>query len=209
MREASSALFPMFVKLAGRRCVVVGGGALAESKIESLLASGAAVTVVSPSLTEVLKRRWEANVLGWVARKFAAGDLDGAFLVIAATADEAVNEFVYREADRGGILCNAIDQPSRCHFYFPAVVRRGDLQIAISTNGLSPSLAQRLRKQFEHEFGPEYGDWLRWLGLVRETLMQRRVDFATRKRLLAYVASRESFDRWLTTRVREVVLEAA
>jgi precorrin-2 dehydrogenase / sirohydrochlorin ferrochelatase len=209
MRGSSPALFPMFVKLTGRRCVVVGGGALAESKIESLLASGADVTVVSPSLTEGLKRRWEANVLGWVARKFAAGDLDGAFLVIAATADEAVNEFVYREADRRGILCNAIDQPARCHFYFPAVVRRGDLQIAISTNGLSPSLAQRLRKQFEHEFGPEYGDWLRWLGLVRETLMERRVDFATRKRLLAYVASRESFDRWLMTRVREVVLEVA
>lgn len=209
MTVTSPALFPMFVKLAGRRCVVVGGGALAESKIESLLASGADVTVVSPSLTEVLKRRWEANALGWVARKFAAHDLDRAFLVIAATADEAVNELVYREADRRRILCNAVDQPPRCHFYFPAVVRRGDLQIAISTNGLSPSLAQRLRKQFEHEFGPEYADWLRWLGLVRETLMERRVDFATRKRLLAYVASRESFDRWLTARAREVVLEAA
>lgn len=209
MSGTSPALFPMFVKLAGRRCVVVGGGTLAESKIESLRAAGAAVTVVSPSLTPALKRRWEANVFGWVARKFAAADLDGAFLVIAATSDEGVNELVYREAERRGILCNAIDQPARCHFYFPAVVRRGDLQIAISTNGLSPSLAQRLRKQFEHEFGPEYGDWLRWLGLVRETLMERRVDFATRKRLLAYLASRESFERWLTARAREVVLEAA
>jgi len=198
MNAPSPALFPMFVKLAGRSCVVVGGGAIAESKVESLLASDAAVIVVSPTLTAKLQHQHSIGSLSWMPRRFDPTDLDGAFLVIAATSDDNINELVFREAERRGILCNAVDQPPRCHFYFPAVVRRGALQIAISTGGLSPSLASRLRAEFEREFGPEYEAWLLWLGTVRETLMQRRLDFATRKRLLAYLVRRESFERWRT-----------
>jgi precorrin-2 dehydrogenase len=210
MSTSPAALFPMFVKLEGRRCVVVGGGSIAESKVGSLLASGAEVIVVSPTLTETLAELERRGSLVWWAREFEAPDLGGAFLVIAATSDEAVNELVFQEAERRGVLCNAVDQPPRCHFYFPAIVRRGALQIAISTSGLSPSLAQRLRKQFEVEFGPEYADWLRWLGVVRETLMQRRIDFATRKHLLAHLASRETFERWLIARRgKQIQQEAA
>jgi precorrin-2 dehydrogenase/sirohydrochlorin ferrochelatase len=208
--STSPALFPMFVKLAGRRCVVVGGGTVAESKIESLLAAGGDVTVVSRALTARLHELQLEGRFAAILRRFEPCDLDGVFLVIAATSDEHVNELVYREAERRGILCNAVDQPPRCNFYFPAVVRRGPLQIAISTNGLSPSLAQRLRKEFEMNFGPEYEEWLVWLGVVRETLMQRKLDFATRKHLLAYLARRESFERWRATNSRkQALVEAA
>lgn len=209
MNASPAALFPMFVKLKGRRCVVVGGGPIAESKVESLLASGAEVVVVSPTLTVPLAELERRGALTWWAREFETADLDGAFLVIAATSDEAINEVVFQESERRGVLCNAVDQPPRCHFYFPAVVRRGALQIAISTSGLSPSLAQRLRKQFEVEFGPEYADWLQWLGVVRETLMQRRIDFATRRHLLAGLASRETLERWLVSRKRESIQREA
>ena len=142
MSASSASLFPMFVKLDGRRCLVVGGGPIAESKVDSLLAAGARVTVVSPALTEQLERLQRQGAFEWHAGRFEASDLQKAFLVIAATSDDATNDAVYREADRTGILCNAVDQPPRCHFYFPAVVQRGDLQIAISTAGRSPSLAR-------------------------------------------------------------------
>lgn len=190
------ALFPMFVKLAGRSCVVVGGGSVAASKVESLLHAGANVTVVSPKLNSRLDELQLEGRLAWIPRRFQPCDVNGVFLVIAATSDDIVNELVFREAERRGILCNAVDQPPGCNFYFPAVVRRGALQIAISTAGLSPSLAARLRAEFEKEFGPEYETWLTWLGTVREALMQRKLDFATRKRLLAYLARRDSFERW-------------
>lgn len=190
------ALFPMFVKLAGRSCVVVGGGSVAASKVESLLHAGANITVVSPKLNSRLDELQLEGRLAWIPRRFQPCDVNGVFLVIAATSEDIVNELVFREAERRGILCNAVDQPPRCNFYFPAVVRRGALQIAISTAGLSPSLAARLRAEFEKEFGPEYETWLTWLGTVREALMQRKLDFATRKRLLAYLARRDSFERW-------------
>ncbi len=209
MSNLNAALFPMFVKLSGRRCVVVGGGPIAESKVDSLLNSRADVTVVSPRLTERLADEALQGAFAWTQRVFELSDVDGAFLVIAATSDEDTNELIFREADRRGILCNAVDQPPRCHFYFPAVVRRGALQIAISTAGLSPSLAQRLRKELEVEFGPEYGEWLEWLGAVREALMIRKIDFNKRRRLLAYVARHESFERWLAASVRKHALRAA
>ena len=209
MSASPAALFPMFVKLERRRCVVAGGGPIAESKVGSLLASGAEVIVVSPTLTEPLAELERRGALTWLAREFETADLDEAFLVIAATGDEAINELVFQEAERRGVLCNAVDQPPRCHFYFPAVVRRGALQIAISTSGLSPSLAQRLRKQFEVEFGPEYADWLQWLGAVRETLMQRGIDFGTRRHLLAGLASSETFERWLVSRKQKGIQQEA
>ena len=209
MSPSNAALFPMFVKLAGRHCAVVGGGDIAESKVESLLISGARVTVVSPTLTANLADHARRGSFEWVARRFEISDLDGAFLVIAATSDQATNELIFRAADRRGILCNAVDQPPRCHFYFPAVVRRGALQIAISTAGLSPSLAQRLRKELEAEFGPEYGEWLDWLGRVRAALMDRSTDFATRKHVLARLASREVFARLQVARKRKSMQRGA
>ena len=177
MSSQAPALFPMFVKLEARSCLVVGGGAMAESKVESLLAAGARVTVVAARVTAAVAELARLSSIVWSPREFEISDLDGVFLVIAATSDDRVNELVFREADRRNILCNAVDQPPRCHFYFPAVLRRGALQIAISTAGLSPALAQRIRKELEAEFGPEYEEWLERLGRVRARLMRKGIDF--------------------------------
>ncbi len=204
MNRQQSALFAIFLKLDGRPCLVVGGGAIAEGKIASLLRSGARVTVASPHLTPALLQRAHRDEIRWESRSFRADDLDGIFLVVAATSSCETNALVYREADRRGILCNAVDQPQDCHFYYPAVVDRGALQIAISTTGLSPSLAQRLRKELEVQFGPEYERWVEWLGRVRSALMSRGSNFESRRRILGRLASREVFDRLEAARGREL-----
>ncbi len=188
-------LFPIFLRLEGKPCLVVGGGSIAEGKVAGLLRSGARVTIVSPQLNDSLARHASSNAIAWKQRIFEVTDLDGVFLVVAATSNFAANALVYHEADCRGILCNAVDQPQQCHFYYPAVVDRGPLQIAISTAGLSPSLAQRLRKEFEVEFGPDYEHWVEWLGRVRSALMRKGSDFETRRRVLARLASREVFNR--------------
>ena len=195
MSERQPSLFAMFLKLKGKACLVVGGGPIAEGKITGLLRAGARVTVVSPEITPALMGNARRDEICWKPRSFHASDLDGVVLAIAATTSFEVNGLVYDEADRRGILCNAVDQPQQCHFYYPAVVDRGPLQIAISTAGLSPSLAQRLRKELEVQFGPEYERWVEWLGSVRSALMSRGSDFETRRRVLGRLASREVFER--------------
>jgi precorrin-2 dehydrogenase/sirohydrochlorin ferrochelatase len=192
-----SALFPMFVKLSGRRCLVVGGGAIAEGKVESLLACGASVVVVAPQVTDKIAGWSGGRRLVWHARRFQTADLENAFLVVAATGVDAVNESVFREAEARGILCNAVDEPERCHFYYPAIVRRGPLQIAISTAGLSPALAHRLRVELEQQFGPEYEAWLQELGAMRRRVFAERDDPRRRARILQRLASGRSFARFL------------
>jgi precorrin-2 dehydrogenase/sirohydrochlorin ferrochelatase len=203
-RKAS--LFPMFVKLDGCKCLVVGGGSVAESKIRSLLACGALVHVVAPSITKIIEAWVRTKRITWASRTFHSADLEGMTLVVAATSSEAVNNQVFRAADARKILCNAVDDPERCHFYYGAVVRRGALQIAISTAGLSPALARRLRRDLEFQFGPEYGEWLEWLGAVREMLFALNLGAADRKRVLHRLASRRVFDRFRQRRqtAREV-----
>ena len=197
-----TSLFPMFVKLPGRRCLVVGGGKVAEGKAESLLTSGAVIVVVAPEVTEKIASWSREQRLIWHARQFQPSDLDGSFLVIAATGVDAVNESVFREAGARGILCNAVDEPERCHFYYPAVVRRGRLQIAISTSGLSPALASRLRQELEEQFGPEYERWLEELGAMRRETFARRADPRWRSRLLRRFASRQGYERFVSAERR-------
>ncbi len=189
-----SSLFPIFLKLEGRTALVVGAGKIAESKIEGLLESGAQVRVVAPAASDRVADLHRSGQVSWESRKFQPADLDGVFLVIAATASTEINDLVFREAQQRGILCNAVDDPERCDFFYPAVVRRGRFQIAISTAGLSPALAQRLRRELETQFGPEYGEWLEELGEIRETLMKREIDHEFRRWLLHTLASRESFE---------------
>jgi precorrin-2 dehydrogenase len=149
-------LFPMFLKLEGRRCLVVGAGRVGESKIESLQGTGAELSVVSPRAPGRVTEWAAAGKLCWYPRRFRPKDLDQKFLVVSATSNLAVNELVFSDAKRRGVLCNAVDDPDRCDFFYPAVVRRGPLQIAISTSGQSPALAQRLRHDLEQQFGPAY-----------------------------------------------------
>ena len=184
-------LLPIFLKLEGRNCLVVGGGSIGEAKVESLLSAGANITLVAPQITTVLGEHAGNGLIAWRARRFELSDLEGVALSIAATQDDHLNQLIFDESDRRGILCNAVDQPHRCHFYFPAVVRRGALQIAISTGGLSPSLAKRLRQDLQQQFGPEYEAWLEWLGSIRVAMMNADLSFEHRKDLLAKFASGE------------------
>ena len=190
-------LFPIFVKLEGRRVVVVGGGEIAAGKIDSLLQASATVLIVSPALNSQLAALVKENKIEWREKEFAPEDLQDAFLVIAATSVPSVNEAVYRAAEERGLLCNAVDDIGNCHFYYGAVVQRGDLQIAISTNGKSPALAQRLRKELEEQFGPEYEGWIEWLGAAREVLRASGASQAQNKEVLHNLASREMFERYL------------
>ena len=190
-------LFPMFLKLNGRTVVVVGGGEIAAGKIDSLFQAGAKVRIISPALNASLGTLVKENKAEWSEKEFAPEDLSDAFVVIAATSVPSVNEAVYRAADARGLLCNAVDDVENCHFYYGAVVQRGDLQIAISTNGKSPALAQRLRKELESQFGPEYESWLEWLGAARDVLRASGASQAQNKEVLHNLASKESFDRFL------------
>jgi len=187
-------LFPIFLKLERRSCLVVGAGTIAASKIRSLLISRANVLVVAPWATPAVSAWARAGALQWCARPFQPADLDSIFLVVAATSIPGVNDLVYREAQLRGILCNVVDDPGRCDFYYPAVVRRGDLQIAISTGGNSPALAQRLRREFEEQIAPIYAGWLEELGQARKMLFATSVDPGHRRALLHAAASRESFE---------------
>ena len=188
-------LFPMFLKLEGRSCLVVGAGAIGEPKIESLLTSGASVRVIAPRVTAAVAEWARAGTIVWDAREFNSADLDGVFLVIAATSSRGVNGTIFREAQQRNILCNVVDDPEYCDFYYPAVVRRGDLQVAISTNGHSPALAQRIRRELEVQFGPEYGEWLAELGKIRQQLFASGMNPDERRRVLHELASREGFER--------------
>lgn len=187
-------LFPMFLKLEDRPCLVVGAGKVGESKIRSLLVARAKVQVIAPWATPAVEGWARAGVLTWNARAFQPADLDSAFLVIAATSLGEVNDSVFRESQRRQILCNTVDDPERCDFYYPAVVRRGNLQVAISTAGHSPALAQRLRREFEAQLAPVYAGWLEKLGRLRKELFRRSLNPERRRRLLHAAASRQAFE---------------
>jgi precorrin-2 dehydrogenase/sirohydrochlorin ferrochelatase len=185
----------MFMKLEGRSCLVVGAGTIGEPKIGSLIASGAAVRVVAFNATAAVAAWAKTGAVTWEARAFNLADLDGVFMVIAATNSRDVNTSIFRAAQERNILCNVVDDPEYCDFYYPAVVRRGELQLAISTNGHSPALAQRIRRELEVQFGPEYGDWLEQLGRVRQQLFASKIDPEERRLLLHELATREAFEK--------------
>ena len=190
-------LFPAFLKLENRQVIIIGGGSLAESKLPALLEAGARVRLISPRLNPSLTAQVRARNLDWWPKLYEQGDLAGAFLVIAATSIPEVNAAVFREAEARNILCNAVDDIANCHFYFGSIVQRGDLQIAISTNGKSPALAQRLRKELAQQFGPEYAAWLDWLGAARQILRAQDSEPELTKQWLHLLASRPMFEKFL------------
>ena len=184
-------LLPIFIKLANRPCLVVGAGTVAASKIAALLASGARITVVAPAANSEVRQLVASGQLRWLPRKFQPEDLAGAFLAIAATSDSAVNRAVFLGSQRLGVLCNSVDDPPHCDFYFPAVVRRGDLQIAISTSGESPAVAQRFRQEIDDNLDHCIADWLYLVGDVRREIMAKHPPSDERKRLLHLLAYTE------------------
>jgi siroheme synthase-like protein len=187
-------MFPIFLKLQGRRCLVVGGGTIAAPKIASLLRAGGVVTVVSPHALPEIQAQAGEGELTWVSREFVDNDLDGMFLVVAATDQQLINHSVAEAARINGVLCNSVDDPPDCDFFYPSAVRRGDLQIAISTAGKSPALSQRLREEIDAMLPEDTGAWLDQLGETRLQMLQAFPASEERKHALHLLARRESCD---------------
>lgn len=189
-----TSLFPMFLKLQGKRCLVVGAGNVGEPKIEGLLETGARVRVVSLQASPAVREWARVGKIELELRAYTVDDLRDVFLAVVATSSRSLNERVYREAQVRGVLCNVVDVPDLCDFYYPSVVRRGDLQIAVSTAGQSPSLAQKIRLQLEKQFGPGYAAWVAELGETRKLILSSPLDKQQKLDLLHSLASREAVE---------------
>ena len=182
-----SELYPVFLKLKGRKALVVGAGGIAALRVKHLLGAGARVTVISPEADAVIEELARARSIVLIRRGFKRSDLNhNYFIAIAATNDSSVQQAVFEEAERHGILCNVVDKPSRCNFYTPAVVQRGELKIAISTSGRSPSLAGKLREYLEEAVPENAADLAEMAGLLRSRLrLEIPGDLETQKKLVA------------------------
>ena len=199
----SANLYPLFLNLRDRACVVVGGSEMAEGKTRGLLDAGARIRVIAPEVTGQISAWAESGKLQWHARPYQIGDLRDAFLVVSA-ADAETNARVFVEADAEHTFCNAVDDIPHCNCYASAVVRRGSLQIAISTAGNSPALAQRLRRELEEQFDEEYGPWVQQLGETRKLLSQdQALNPATQRKKLHQQASAAAFEAFRLSLHRE------
>lgn len=186
--------YPVCLELKGRRCLVIGGGGIAEHKVNSLLACEASVTVISPEVTPGLKDLIDQKKVVYRPKKYEEGDLNRAFLVIAATNRPEVNAQVYRDASRRNILVNVVDCPKYCNFIVPALIKRGDLLLSISTSGKSPGLAKKIREKLEREFGEEYETFLKIIGELREKIYQRVKDPYLRRTLINQILDSDLLD---------------
>ena len=203
-----TSLFPMFMKLEGKQCLVVGAGKVGEPKIGGLLEAGARIRVIALEASSAVREWARAGKIELELRAFVHDDLRGAFLVVVATSSRTLNERIHREAQRLGVLCNVVDVPDLCDFYYPSVVRRGDLQIAVSTAGKSPSLAQKIRQQLEKQFGPGYAAWVAELGETRKLILASDLDKDRKLDLLHSLVSREAVEAVLAES-RELTAELA
>ena len=194
--------YPVYLDLTGKRCVVIGGGEVAERKVQGLIESDAKVTVISPEATEYIHRSSEAGSLAWEPREYREGDLAGAFLAIAATDRRAVNEAIAAEATKEKVVLNVVDDPPLCTFIAPSVVRRGVVTLAVSTGGASPALARKLRESLEDNEVLDYADLAGVLSSARKELKRRGVEVHPDR-------WQESIDRELITLVRAGGLERA
>ena len=184
-------LLPIFLQLDGRPGLLVGAGAVALDKIGSLLKTGLRLRVIAPAAGPEIRQLAAEGKLEWVERPFRPADLEGNFLVIAATSDPQVNAAVYREAVARNILCNSVDDIPHCDFFFGSVVSRGSLQIAISTAGESPALAQRLRREIDEQLPADLGPWLENLGQLRCEILASQPRGEERRLLLHQLAQRQ------------------
>lgn len=170
--DYGKAYYPVCLDLNGRLCVIVGGGKVAQRKAKTLASYGADVVVIAPEVTEELLGLETDGLATVEQRGYVRGDLQGAFLAVCATDSEEVNRAVFAEAQDRGCLVNVVDVPELCNFIVPSIVRRGGLQIAISTGGAAPTVAKRLRKRFQEEFGEEWAEYVSLLGEVRVLVLE-------------------------------------
>jgi len=187
-------VLPVFLRLEGRRGLVAGAGTVALDKIASLLKTGLRLRVVAPQAREEVRALAGEGRIEWIPRAVQTSDLDGNFVVIAATDRPEVNAEIYRGAVARGILCNSVDDIPHCDFFFGSVVSRGDLQIAISTAGESPALAQRLRREIDEQLPEDLGEWLANLGSLRREVLASQPRGEERRLLLHELAQREICD---------------
>jgi len=167
--------YPVFLNLTGRSCVIIGGGQIAEGKITKLLDSGAKIIVISPDATQGIRGYAERGDIEFNLRKYEAGDLQGAFLVIAATNDRVVNQEIFEEAEKLGVLLNAVDDMPRCSFIAPSIVERGSVTIAISTGGASPALARKLRETLTGSHNLDWTEATSALSKARQIIKDKQV----------------------------------
>jgi len=163
--------YPVNLDIKGRRCLVVGAGRVGARKVDTLVQCGAAVTVVSPEVSPAVTQLAAKKVIALKQRPYRSSDVEGMFLIIGATDDETLNRQISSDAERCNQLCNIADRPEICNFILPAIVRRGDFVMAISTAGKSPAFAKHIRKRLETQFGPEYGILLDLMGAIRNKLL--------------------------------------
>ena len=169
------AYYPVFLNLAGKRCVIIGGGTVAEGKISKLTETGAQITIISPEATPAIQKLAEKGVLEWNAREYQRGDLKGAFLGIAATDKRQVNQQIFNEAEELGVVLNVVDDPALCAFIAPSIVERGPVTVAISTGGTSPALARKLRETLADSPALEWADLAHVLSKARKHIKKQGV----------------------------------
>jgi precorrin-2 dehydrogenase/sirohydrochlorin ferrochelatase len=193
-------MYPVLLDIAGKLCVVIGGGSVAERKVQGLLESGASVRVVSPAVTSELAGLAGQGRVEWRKTKYTNDDLEGAVLVFAATDDREVQALISREAEVNGQLLNVVDDPDSCSFHVPATMRRGDLTLAVSTNGKSPAVAALVKQQLEGEFGPEYDTLLQVMSFVRKhiVLETENLSQADRKKIYKKILHNDILE-WIRT----------
>jgi precorrin-2 dehydrogenase/sirohydrochlorin ferrochelatase len=188
------AKYPIFLELAGRRVVVIGGGAVAVRKSQALLAAGARLVVVAEQVNDMLTALCARSDAELIRSKYSKNYLAGAVLVIAATNNRRVNSQIYKDCQELEVLCNVVDDPEFCDFFVPAVVKRGDLQIAIGTEGYCPAYAGHLRKKLEQTFSDKHGEFLAELETLRKRIIKDVPDPADRKAMLGQLVSDKSFE---------------
>lgn len=188
--------YPIFLKVANRSCLVVGGGEVGARKVETLLSCGASVGVVSPEVVPWLEEEIQKETVELVGSHYDEDQLQGCFLVIAATDDMELNCRIARDAEQRRILCNVVDYPKEGDFILPALVQRGALTLAVSTSGKSPALARALRQDLEQRFGMEYAHFLELMGAVRSRVLEESKDFR---------ANKEKFDQLVKSELLELV----
>ncbi|MGA2071307.1 MAG: bifunctional precorrin-2 dehydrogenase/sirohydrochlorin ferrochelatase [Sedimentisphaerales bacterium] len=191
------AKYPIFLDLNGRRVVIIGGGSVATRKAETILGTGARLVVVAPRLDDTLQKVCAGTSAELIESRYSKDYIGGATLVIAATNDEALNRHIYKDCQQLEILCNVVDSPALCDFYVPAMVQRGDLQIAIGTDGKSPAYAGHLRKKLENIFTEKHGEFLAQLDAIRGFIIEKIADATERKAILGQLAGDESFEYFL------------
>ena len=167
--------YPVFLNLTGRRCVIIGGGQVAEGKVSKLLDSGAKIIVISPDATQGIRDYADSGQIEYNLRKYQEGDLNGAFLVVAATNDRVVNQEIFEEAEKSGILLNAVDDMPRCSFIAPSIVEKGPITVAISTGGASPALARKLREKLEVSPALDWADAPNMLSHARQIIKDKQI----------------------------------